>query len=540
MSDENKQIDVSDDGLRIYESGTIGEPEPMKDYGMRRPVRILQNAGVDVSSILEEMGKGIVGSPGRIDRIRGVPHEYDFDLYEALYKTEALIFRGVNITADHVMQPGFIIEDGSEKNRELIREWSDFIGLEAILYDVVRVLLIYGNAFFEVVRDKDSDWKIVELKPIPPSTMYVYRKENGDVIGYIQIPKMRRHVKGYRRPLLSIPTSPTKKSDLTTDSKRGWKGQVRDSGAIPFNAEEIIHLKINTMPGAEYGISVIEPMMSALTIYQGMRIDIGVIARRYASPRTIWLVGDESMPATDQMMDDFHRYMSSLNIGDDIVIPAWIQFEVLGAGQMSMDIQPYLAMLRDDVFAGLSVPEILMGGTIKGTLASATIQLESFSRRVKILQNMFSQMCKREIFSYVCGVNIDNGYFISRKDWASIPKMTYRPMMTAEEIYLMAKNLYDSNIIDREETRSLLSMSSEPAGHMALDDQKELIDKQGEVDTKIAKATPQVSVGGSPTSGGSRGPSQTTGKSKGGGDDKKKAAKPSGDKTKKQGGGVGT
>ncbi|RLI54723.1 MAG: hypothetical protein DRP09_12125 [Candidatus Thorarchaeota archaeon] len=486
---------------------------------------------------LLEMGKGIVGSPTQSDRVSGVPHEYDMDLYTALYKSDSLVFRGVNLTADHTTQSGFTIEGGTEENRQLIEDWSEYVGLNSLLHNTVKSLLIWGNAFFEVVKEPD-EWYGALLKPIPPSSMYVYRTETGDVIGYIQVPKQRRFIRtarGYLPFRLKLPKVKTM-SDLNTEAKRGWKGLVREAHptAIPFDAEEIVHVKDNALPGGEYGLSVIEPMISSLTIYQGMRVDIGVISRRYAAPKTLWLVGDENMPATDEMMDQFKYYMDIQNIGDDVVVPSWIKFEVLGAGQMTMDLAPYLAMLRDDVFAGLSVPEILMGGTIKGTLASAQIQLESFSRRIVVLRQLLSNVCRMEIFPKVLGIK----HPMTREEWQSVPKIKFNPILTEEQRYLRAMNLYNSNVLTREESRRLLEMPEEGDGHFAVEDQIRLADEQAKSASKyMAARSPSSGEDPSdPSNAGRRGPPQSTG---GGGDDKKKAQKPDGEVPKDQGGGVG-
>lgn len=532
MSKESNKVDVSKDGLRIIETG--GELDT-EFGGLKRPIRRarrsfdIYNEMYEMVSVmkggLEEAGKGIVGSPGLSDRIRGVPHEYDFDLYEALYKTEALVFRGINVTAHHVMQPGFTIEGGDEKHRGLLRDWSDFIDLEGLLHETVKSVLIWGNSYFEIVKD-DNQFGSIELKPIPPSTMYVYRTETGEVIGYIQVPKTRRFLRGRGaflriRQMLRLPVVKDL-ADLQTEKKRGWKGQVKATypGAVPFDADEIIHIKDNEVPGAEYGLSVIEPMLASLTIYQGMRLDIGVMSRRYAAPKILWLIGDDQTPASDEMMDKFFVYLASSNIGDDIVMPSWISFNVLGAGEVAMKMESYLQMMRDDVFAGLNVPEFLMGGSSsKSTLASATIQLESFSRRIIVLQKMLSYVVKKRIFPLVIGMDGD----ISRSKWNEIPTVVFRPMETEEKIVLRAMNLYTNNIASREEVRRLLRLPDEPVGHMWIEDQKE-----------IAAAKPAAFGGGST---GARGPKQSTG---GGGDDKKKAQKTAGVRPKDQGGSVGT
>jgi len=501
---------------------------------------------------LNEEGKAVVGSPSRTDRIRGVPHEFDFDLYEALYKTEALVFRGINITANHVMQPGFIIEGGSEKNRKMIQAWVEYTGLELILHDLIRSLLMFGNSYYEIIindtnkNNSPSDFNVEHLKAVPPGTMFVYRTESGDVIGYVQIPKTRRFFRGYnsylrtRAYISKTLKTYNPKDDLDSESKRGWKGFVRKNikGAVPFWDTEILHIKNNDLPGGEYGISVMEPLMTALTIYEGMRLDISVIAKRYASPKILWTIGDEDNPASDPMLNEFMTYINQSNIGDDIVVPSWISFSVLGAGEVTMDMVPYMEILRRDVFASLSVPEILMGGGSSSN-AAAKVELEAFSRRGVILQKMISFISRRKLFPRALGI-ADKKMTLDL--WESIPKMTFRPMITEEERYLRARSLFDSNMISQEEARKLLGMSDKPKGRMALDDQKDIATHTGEIAIKTAKAAPRPVAGASstptkkPSSDGSRGPKQTTG---GGGDDKKKAQGGDKKRAKDQGGRVG-
>lgn len=535
MSEEpKKQLtvetgEIGDDG----HSGIIsGGPvkRPVRSFKSKRSFSAILRT---IEGELAEMGKGIIGSPSKSDRLGGVPHEYDMDLYTALYKGDSLVFRGINLTADHAVQPGYVISSGSDKNRDIILDWSEFMGLDTILHDTVKALMIWGNAYFEIIDDED--WFGAKLKPIPASTMYVYRTETGDIIGYIQIPRQRRFIKtrgGYIPYRLKLPLYRTKADlNLDTEAKRGWKGMVRSihPEAIPFDADEILHIKDNALPGAEYGLSVIEPMLSSLTIYQGMRADISVISRRYAAPKTLWLVGDETQPATDEVMDSFRSSMAVQNIGDDVVIPSWIKFEVLGAGQMTMDLAPYLGMLRDDVFAGLSVPEVLMGGTMKSSLASAQIQLESFSRRIVVMQRVLSHDFRYYVFPRVLKIE----YPISRDDWKSIPKLTFKPILTEEQKYLRAMNLYTSNVISREEARMVIELPIDVDGHMAIDDQAMLAEEQAKSSAKYAPKPAPVSGGGT---GKKSGPKQTTG---GGGDDKKKAQKPAGKTPKKQGAGRG-
>lgn len=443
-----------------------------------------------------EMGRSIVGMPSAGDRVRGAAHDYNKKTYGEIYKKNEIVFRGINTTADHVLQSGYrIIGDESEEQKK-VREWAEFIELHKILHNVVRHLMIWGDCFIEVVEGKTKeDWGIVELKLLHPHTMHVYVSETGDIIGYVQHPDRRR--------LSNDPTNLPKRSRTKGRRQLSWKQEVKraDLNAIAFDPWEIIHLKWNDMPNSYYGISTIEPMKQTLTTYVGMMQDMAAIIRRYSSPMVVWKIGTPEIPASGQMMRDFESAMRKRNIGDDPIVPGLVEHEVLGAGQKAMDIGPYIQALRNDLFAGIAVPEAVLGGNTEGSSGGDEIKLEAFSRKIGEIQSQLSDSCRKKIFSRELRIT-DGKEPIKKTDWKKIPRLIFNPPETTEQRYLRVSTVVDSNIATIEEAREMLQMypTEIPEGERAMDQQMELAEKEAQMKVANTPGTTGPSKSSSRTS----------------------------------------
>jgi hypothetical protein len=464
-----------------------------------------------------EAGRAIVGSPRPSDRWRGTEPDFNMETCEKIYLKSPLVFQAVNKTADHVMQAGFRIQGEDADNIKLIKEWIEYIGFHSFLHEVVRDLMIYGNTFNEVVLEKDLKstdsgsglgWGIAELKPLNPKTMRVYRYETGEVIGYIQRPPNRR----WRLDKSRLPD----RKQSTGQKQKHWKQEVKEKlpDAVVFDNDQIVHLKLNQLPSAEYGISPIEPVKESLTTYMGVMGDVSAIIKRYGSPKVIWRVGTPDRPPSKKMVDDFHASVTALSIGDDISVSGVVDWDTLDSGLKVMDMAPYIQFLRDDVFAGIGVPELIMGGNVTSAEATAEVILEAYTRKIMLMQRFLEIACRRYFFSRVIGIGT---WPFTREDWASIPAIRFNPPETIEKSYLREVTLGTAGIKSIPEIRDTLGFVPDmPVGKTMIDLQKEL--------AAVGSAQPNAQRPGE------RGPAQTTGKT--GSDDKKKAQTPTGHKAK--------
>ena len=485
------------------------EPSPFEAYASLASLRVRHER------ILLEAGRGTVGWPKASDRYGGARHDYNKEQYKNLYLKIELIQRGINTTAQHATQVGFRVIGKNDDNNELIREWTEYMNYDIFLYDVDRHWLIYGDCFIEIVKESANivdGWGIKELKLLDPDTMYVYAKENGDIIGYVQHPKTSR-LKGF---------TPEKISDTTPDSKRAvgrkqktWKELVTDRypNAIVFDPEEIVHRKWNPMPSSNYGTSTIEALKFTLTIYRGMVQDLSSMIHRYGSPMIHWKVGTEAITISPKAIIAFSEYINTRPVGVDPVTSGIVVGDVLSAGEKAMDINSYIIALRNDLLLGIGVPNSVLGGiTLSGQSASET-ELEGFSRRIGVIHQLLQDMSNKEIFPIVLGEN--SGSF-TRETWKKIPRMIFNPAETIEQKYLRVGDGVDKNILAIEEARLELGYPGDiPDGYeRAIDFQKEL--------AVISKADRSIN------SPGTTGPSKVSTRDR----DKTKAEEPSGEKPK--------
>lgn len=476
-----------------------------------------RSAAQTVDQRFLEAGRAVAGSPRPSDRRVGSPHPFDMETYEKIYEGSPLVFQAVNKTADHVMQAGFRIQGTDAKKVQQIEEWIEYIGYHQFLHEMVRNLMIWGNAFVEVVMEKDLKktddgfnlgWGIAELKPLNPNTMKVYRYETGEIIGYIQKPKSRRW---------KFDKSKLRDRKRSTGQKhKHWKTGVKKAypGAVVFDKDQILHLKWNQLPSAEYGISPIEPVKEDLITYMGVMGDISAIIKRYGSPKIIWRIGSVERPPSRKMVDDFHEKVMALQVGDDISVSGAVDWSTLDAGLKVMDMEPFIGFLRKDVFSGLGVPELIMGGNVTTGQAGAEISLEAFTRKMMEIQRFLENMSRYALFPRVLGVGT---WPFTKKDWATIPTLGFRPPETIEKSYLREISLHTAGLKSTEEVRADLGYEPPlPVGQTGPDIQMDL--------AKAGSMMPNINRPGE------RGPAQTTGKS--GSDDKKKAQKPKGQKAK--------
>lgn len=399
------------------------------------------------SKAFEEAGRAIIGLPRSGDRIYGAQHDFNKDTYANIYRKVELVHRGVDTTADHVMYNGFRIHGIDQEKVEFINDWVDYIGLQVLLHSVVRHLQIYGDCFIEVVYDDTSDWRVVDLKLLDPATMFIYAHENGDIIGYIQHPKSYR----WRDDPKTLPDKYRGAGRQGKD--KNWKAAVKatDPKAVVFDPHEIIHMSWDPMPDSYYGSSTLESMKRTLTTYIGMLQDVSVLIRRYGHPMVVWKVGTPEEPGNMKMLREFEKAINSRNIGQDPVVPGIIDWDVISAGEKSMNIEPYIKALRDDLFQGIGVPEPVLGGTSAGGLAGSEVMQESFSRKNISFQKFIESEVKRQLFTKVLGFGPYEP--VTREMWKSVPNITFNPPETTEQKYLRVKTGLDGNVYTIEESR---------------------------------------------------------------------------------------
>jgi hypothetical protein len=402
------------------------------------------------------------------------PKKWDERLFQKMYERLPIVYRSANIITQWTMQsglkispPGHLIAENKDpdsipqlaNNLTFIRKWKRYIGFEVVLEDTVLYLILFGNAYLEIVRDPSSRWKITRLVPIKPYEMSVMRDIHGEILGYVQ------------QPPTAMQTATQFIDDYTgTDTNGvGLKTAATGMGLVFFMPDEILHLKNTPMPSDPYGISLYEPLKDALAIIVGMLEDIGIIIRNYAAPTVLFRIGTDAMPPTPAVLDEIQaQLLQQLDANSHIITSSMVQADVLAPGQKAMTLEDYFDLALAYGMMGIGIPEILLGRSKSTTEATAKQQMEAFSRLVKTLQTKIRLEFEKKVFPILCSITD-----VTPQTIDFMPEIFWNIIRSAEEHRIDWENRFRFGGCTREEWRRELGMKPFPEGELTIDQDKE-------------------------------------------------------------------
>jgi len=307
-----------------------------------------------------EAGKALVSKPKNSKSKNEESDDTDsrvkeYKYFKRAYERVPLITAIIDVQTDQTVQNFYFEGPG----KEAISKWSDKINLQQFFYNITKNMLLFGNGYVEVVK---NGGEISELKVLDPIWMNVYRKVNGDVIGFSQIINDKKEV------LWGTTGNPTDDEAFNTKIKK---------------FDNIVHFKFNTLASNKYGISVIQPLMTNLNTKLDMESNLHKVVDKYVAP-LIWAkVGNNEMPATDAVVGSIANTLSNLSAESEITTSHLVELKVLDFNAKGFDIKTPIDHTDQQIITGGQVPPVLLGRPGEG---DAEVQLRNFGRRVKSIQ----------------------------------------------------------------------------------------------------------------------------------------------------------
>lgn len=289
-----------------------------------------------------------------------------YQRFKRAYERIPLITAIVDVQADQTVQ-NFYFEGPDAEDLE---KWAERINLMNFFHKVTKCLLIYGNAFIEIVYEGDSSdpTNITELKVINPIWMDVWRKDTGDIIGYTQII-------GSEKAILWGSTG------IEQLDQSEWKKKLNKS-----QLDNIAHFKVNQVSSEKYGRSVIAPLMFPLQNKLDMEEDLRKVLYKYVAP-LIWAkVGNDQMPAGADKVSEVATVLKDLSAESEVTTSHLVDLKVLDFNAKGMDIKTPINHMEQQIITGGQVPPVLLGRAEGTDKAQAEVQLRAFGRRIKSIQ----------------------------------------------------------------------------------------------------------------------------------------------------------
>lgn len=317
---------------------------------------------------MEEASQGkVVRNEQKFPTDLGEKHPFDFSQCETFYLSIPLIEGAVDKLVDHVWAGGYHTKSDNPKAKKLIDDWNKAVNWDLVGRQWLKEALMKGNGFLELGGGKKD--VISSVKVLNANYMFLRRKDTGEVLGY---------------------------SQYVGDPFKGFKLNE----VTPFDTFQIAHLSINIVGDCPYGYGIIHPLRRTLNYLLSSEKNMHKLLERKANNPFIFRVGkgDDGIhpqPADMQALANDLVYMDS---GTEWVVSSDVEPMVLDTGNFSEKFESTNKGDIDHLFAGLQVPEVLMGrGSIPEGLA--TVQLEDFkSGRIKSIQTEVENQIEQKIY----------------------------------------------------------------------------------------------------------------------------------------------
>jgi len=298
-------------------------------------------------------------------KISGVTYPEDFndfrDYLDAYYYVP-FVARALDIKQAMIWQSGYTLES---ENEEMLRRADEFLAeieADTVIRAGTLYAMIFGNMYWRVERGGEK----TRLIPLSPLKMGVkIDKETGEPISYVYQPRLGKTVK--------------------------------------YKPEEIIHLKFNAEPWSVFGVSNLRRCLPTIKAILSMEEKLPLIARRRADPLLEIQIGSPNNPVDEATFSRVKNSILNRKPGEDIFHDGVITrirevYRAGGPGGQRQTIEGIINHFRENLIAGLGVPEVVLAfgsTTLKGT---AVEQMEALESEIRAYQRELKRLHENRLF----------------------------------------------------------------------------------------------------------------------------------------------
>lgn len=297
------------------------------------------------------------GSAGRSTPQFG--RKADFNLTEALkiIKNDPVVKGAIISLCDKIMETPFQVvgKDKRSKKKEvelMLRE----LRFEKTLRKVIFNMLLYGNAFIEIVK---KDGKVTDLNVLESTFMEIVAKDNGDIEKYQQV-------------------------------------QGNDDRPISWDADRIVHFTLTEITSNVWGEVDIESLYDTVLIKDYIRQWMQWFFKTNQS-RGFYNIEN----ASEQKVKDFLSLLKAneVNYGLPVIAQGKVSYQVLRSfADEGKSLNDVLLWANTEILALLQVPPIVVGFPDMSGRANSSEQQKSLNTRVNSIQKNIEEFVTYDLF----------------------------------------------------------------------------------------------------------------------------------------------
>ncbi len=221
----------------------------------------------------------------------------------------------------------------------------------SILKNQIKVCMIDGDSYAEIIRDKDSN--LINLKPLSPATIKSIQNRAGRFLRYEQITR--------RRKLFNL---------------------IPFFGHLRFDIDEIFHLSRERIADEMHGISVIDSVEEIILMRNEAMTDYKRVMHRNIEP--LWIFNLDTDDTTE-IAAIKTKYNAARKDGENLFVPkGTVEPEVVGVPpNANLNPLAWIDSLNDNFYQAVNVPQIIIGNAKEFTDASGKIVYLAYEQSVK-------------------------------------------------------------------------------------------------------------------------------------------------------------
>jgi hypothetical protein len=309
------------------------------------------------------------------------PSSFLMEQYELLYQRDAITFGCINYLTLRIVQDIAFV--GSEQDVAKVNKWSVDHLFKQKLEDIVRDVLLYGNAWCEILLGKND----VDIRILNPKYVDYDRDNYGNV-----------RLDEFGEPECIVIQDPAGKYFYITKNKimKGKEGEVIKSSETMDLRKLFCHFTLFTFGDSYTGLSILLPVMSTAIVRGNVTKMTGELAFR-AGGIVAYVSGTMPEEARRKLEED----LSKLTKRSTFISSDKIKLSNIPAGNLT-ETTNIIATLINEQTAAMGLPyELIMAPVYRGRLEDLSHKLVDFENRILAYQNRLGAQVNKQIMPFV-------------------------------------------------------------------------------------------------------------------------------------------
>jgi hypothetical protein len=302
--------------------------------------------------------------------LRGSP--YDFTETYRVLDTESFVSSTFRKKRTLILKDGFQFISENERDASYIKKrleefhYVTDVSFKELLEQILISLVNNHNAFILPIRKESAS--------------------TGNV---------RKIMGKTKQPIAGFYVLPETKIELIEDEYGlviGYKYLVSKGIIKYYDADEIIHLKMEAKPGYNLGTPPLEPLIDDIIALRQIEESLERLIYKLSVPIIHAKVGTEAKPAGidrltgEKEVDQLNRALLHLEDAGGITTSERVEFKMLGAESQALRLSGYLEYFKNRVLVGLSISDLDLGVANSTSSGSAVVVTKALQQNVEMYQ----------------------------------------------------------------------------------------------------------------------------------------------------------